>query len=198
MNRDPTMRALNDSEIIAQISLGRRELFSEIVQKYEQRIRGFCMSMLKDSALSEDAAQEVFIKAFQGLNGFRSDSSFSTWLFRIAANHCRDVLRKRARESLQSWDALLDSNHDRFEALFSEPSTALSAIEHRELVIKLLSALPDDYREIVTLREIQQLSYAEIADVLICSLDAVKSRLKRARSLLNDKLGHFLTFSSSV
>lgn len=150
---------------------------------------------LADASQAEDAAQEVFIKAYQALAKFRGNAAFSTWLYRICANHCTDLLRKSSRQKTESWDALLEKEGGKIEALFSVPPETQGA-EHRELLSRLLSCLPEKARSVLLLREIQGLSYQEIADTLECSLDAVKGLLKRARQEIEIKTRHFLKSQS--
>lgn len=138
--------------------------------------------------LADDAAQEIFVKAYQALGQFRGKSSFSTWLYRISVNHCADLLRKSARRKTESWEALLEKQGEKFESLFTT-GTGIDNSEHAELIAKFLLQLPEKSREILILREMHGLSYQELAEALTCSLDAVKARLKRARqeiSLIGD------------
>ncbi len=180
---------IEDFEIILEVLSGNREAYAEIVRRYEARVRGYCLTMLSDPTAAEDAAQEIFIKAYQALAGFRGNASFSTWLYRIAANHCTDALRKKARRKTESWEALLEKDGERIEALFSVFSDVESS-ERAELVAKLLSHLTEKSKAILTLREIHGLSYQELAETLECSLDAVKARLKRARQEAEIKWRH--------
>jgi RNA polymerase sigma-70 factor (ECF subfamily) len=151
---------------------------------------GYCFSMLANHSEAEEAAQDVFVKAYRSLGKFKGDSSFSTWLYRITANHCLDVLRKRSRRRTVSLDALLEQEGDRVQGLFSQPGTFHTRLEDRQLADKVLSTLPADYRTILTLREADGLEYQEIAGVLKCSLDAVKGRLARARKQLMENVRH--------
>jgi RNA polymerase sigma-70 factor (ECF subfamily) len=181
-----------DIEIIQEVLEGDRNAFAHIVRKYEVRVRGLCLTMFANQSLAEDAAQEVFIKVYQALSKFRQDSSFSTWLYRIAVNHCKDILRKLARAKSESWDALLEREGEKIETLFTTPPSSAGETDPSELIAKLLSHLPEKSRTILILREIQGLSYQEIAETLKCSLDSVKARLKRAREALTEKARHFI------
>ena len=160
---------------------------------YQAKVLRLCASLLSDAALAEDAAQDIFLKAYQALGSFRGEASFSTWLYRIAANHCKDLLRKRAREKTESWDALVEEQGEPLQALLAGPEDDEPAIAKTELVDRVLSHLPPDYRLILTLREVQGLSYQELADTLNCSVDAVKARLRRARQALQEHLRHFFS-----
>ncbi len=154
---------------------------------------GYCLSMLSNYTDAEEAAQDIFVKAYQSLPKFKGDSSFSTWLYRITTNHCLDILRKRNRRKNVSLEALMEQPGGQIQKVFSTPGTADSQMENRQLTDKILSTLPQDYRTILTLREADGLEYQEIADVLDCSLDAVKGRLARARKQLQENLRHFVS-----
>jgi len=148
--------------------------------------------MLQNHTEADEAAQDIFVKAYRSLPKFKGNSAFSTWLYRITTNHCLDVLRKRTRRKTYSLDALLEEEGDQVHGLFASAPQAASRMENRDLAGKILSTLPEDYRTILTLREAEGLEYQEIAEVLGCSLDAVKGRLSRARKQLQENLRHFL------
>ena len=151
---------------------------------------GLCLSLISNSTQAEDAAQEIFIKAYQSLSRFRGDSSFSTWLYRIAANHCRDLLRKKTREHSESWNDLMERYGESLEKMLVGSNPPFSR-DDADLAHRILSLLSPEYRLILSLREGQGLSYQEIAQTLECTLDAVKARLRRARCELQEKLRHF-------
>jgi len=183
---------INDLELIKIILKGDVERYGELMRLYHQKVLGYCLSMLHNRSEAEDAAQDIFTKVYHNLKKFEGNSSFSTWLYRITTNHCLDILRKRNRRRTVSLEALVESEGDRIEALFATSRTALPALESKDMTDKILSALPEDYRVILTMREAQGLEYQEIADSLECSLDAVKGRLSRARKMLAEHLQHFL------
>lgn len=173
---------IDDLEVIGRIRLGDRNAFARLVIKYEVKVRGYCFNVLSNTQDAEDAAQEIFIKSFNSLDSFRGDSSFGTWVYRIALNHCRDLLRKRKRKPTQSLDQLIENEGDRFQMLLTSQPSAADSVENRQLLSKLFAALPEQYREVLVLREVQGCSYQEISEVLECSLDAVKARIRRARA----------------
>jgi RNA polymerase sigma-70 factor (ECF subfamily) len=171
------VRALNskeqsDDELVAASLNGDKLAFAELVRRYETRIRSFCQQMLRNRALAEDVAQDTFLKAYDKLASFRNDSSFSTWLYRIASNRCIDECRKQKRRSFFG-----------LEDLREEPSAAprSEALESREQLRLILSGLSDEYRSLLLLRESEGLSYAQLAETLGCSIEAIRSKLKRAR-----------------
>lgn len=180
-----------DFQVILDVLSGNRNAYTVIVRKYEQKVRGYCRTALQDAVQADDAAQEIFLKAYQSLGSFKGNSSFSTWIYRIAFNHCTDLLRKRSRQKSESLEALIESEGEKIEIVLESPDTA-SAAEAQEITTALLAELPENYREILILREIEQLSYEEISICLEASLDTVKSRLKRARQELALKARHFL------
>ena len=185
-------RTINDKELIQKILAGQQEFYGDLVRQYHKKVMGYCLSMLSNRTEAEEAAQDVFVKAYRALERFKGDSSFSTWLYRITANHCLDVLRKRNRRKTISWEGLVEQEGEQIHRLFATSHTGESLAENRELIDKILATLPSDYRTILTLRESNGLEYQEIAEVLGCSLDAVKGRLARARKQLQVNLRHFL------
>jgi RNA polymerase sigma-70 factor (ECF subfamily) len=184
-----SMEGLPDREIIERVRAGHRDEFAELVRRHHARVLGLCVSMLGDEALAEDAAQEAFLKAYASLEGFRSDASFSTWLYRIAANRCLDLRRLRSRRPAESLDALVEQESPRLRSLLGDPGRGKAA-EAADLVRRVLDALPEDYRLILTLREMQGLDYKELMEALDCSMDSVKARLRRARLSFQEKLRH--------
>ena len=163
-----------------------------MVRAHQARILRLCASLLGDPTLAEDAAQETFLKAYGGSRSFRGQSSVGTWLYRIASNHCLDLLRKRRRERTQSWEALIEESGEELHRLLAPSSDPKTAAADTELVERALAHLTPEYRLILTLREIEGLSYQELTVALACSLDAVKARLRRARQDLLEHLRHFL------
>jgi len=186
------LESTNDIEIISKVLSGERNAYAAIVRKYQDRVLRLCVSLLANPQRAEEAAQETFLKAYQSLNKFRGSSSFATWIYRIAYHHCLDVLRKESREKTESWDALLEKDGGRIERLFADPGGPGAAKDSHEFVTEVLSRLSSEYRTVLILREVQNLSYLEISETMDCSVDSVKARLRRARSELEEKLRHFL------
>jgi RNA polymerase sigma-70 factor (ECF subfamily) len=180
----------DDLDIVLEVLAGNINAFAKIIRKYETRVRGHCLAMLSNTTYAEDAAQEVFIKAYQSLGQFRGNSSFSTWLYRITANRCLDILRKKARKQTESWDALLEKEGSKIESMLVSQPAEESSAEQIELMAKILVHLSEKDRAMLLLREMQGLSYQELADTLGCSIDSVKARLRRARQEISEKLRH--------
>jgi RNA polymerase sigma-70 factor (ECF subfamily) len=144
--------------------------------------------MLSNHTDAEEAAQDIFVKGYLSLRQFKGDCSFSTWLYRITANHCLDILRKRIRRKNVSLEALVEKAGSQVEKFFAVSSPADIRLENRQLVEKILSSLSEEHRRILVLKESLGLEYQEIADVLGCSLNSVKGRLARARRQLRENL----------
>ena len=174
---------------------GDREAYAELVRRHQSRVVALCLSLLANSAEAEDAAQEVFVKAFLSIHRYGRDVSFLAWLSRIASNHCLDVLRKRKRHRTDSLDGLLAQQADA-GGVSPEPGRLdpdnVENDEKTTLALRALAQLPADYRQVLMLRELNELSYEEIAAAMNCSLEAVRARLRRARLELQEKARHFL------
>ena len=179
--------SIDEQDLIEKVLSGDTDAYAQIVRSHQAKVLGLCTSLLGDAHQGEDAAQEIFIKVYQALRSFQGNSKFSTWLYRISANHCKDLLRKRSRQKTESLDALIEKSGDQVQNLWEPSFDPRNAADASHLLEKLLSILSADERLILTLREVQGLSYLEIAETLKCSLDAVKSRLRRARETLEEK-----------
>jgi len=165
---------------------GDRLAFNHIVEEYQQPIYNLCYRMLENGDEAEDAAQEVFTRAYFKLDSYVETHEFSTWLFSIAAHYCIDRLRKR-RFQLVSWDDLapwhLFPDQDA-----PQPESVLLEAEAVREVRNLLDALPSDYRAIIILKYWHTLSYQEIAETLEMTVSAVKSKLFRARKMMATRI----------
>lgn len=173
---------------------GDQAAFGQLVIKYQKRVYALTVRMCPTPELAEEAAQETFLSAWQGLPFFRGDSAFSTWLYRLASNACVDLLRKEGRHQGPS----LDDEAVSAEVPDTRP-TPEAAAEQKELRAQIeagLRTLSPEHREVLILREIQQLSYGEIADALSLDLGTVKSRISRGRRQLRNFLMEQGNFSA--
>lgn len=185
----------SDNDLIERVLGGSSGDYAELIRRHHARVHGLCASMVGSSA-ADDAAQEVFLKAYDRLKDFRRDCAFSTWLYRVASNHCLDLLRRETRRRSESLEALAEREGSRLQALLAEPASAERALEDAELVRAVLARLPEDYRVILTLRELEGLEYTELMKALDCSMDSVKAKLQRARRSFRDALRHILPAES--
>lgn len=180
---------------------GDQDAFELLVHQYEKRVFALTVRMCGNPDDAAEAAQEAFLSAWQGLPFFRGDSSFSTWLYRLASNACVDLLRREGRRRSQAGPSL-DDEELNLDLPTSAPSPheQVERQELREEIEKGLAALSPAYREVLVLREIHQLSYDEISQVLQLDVGTVKSRINRGRKQLRNFLllsGNFSGFSAS-
>ena len=180
-----------DGELARRASKGDDGAFAELVRRHAPRVRALCKATLGGPGEAEDAAQESFLKAHRALGRFTGEASFATWLHRIAVNHCLDILRSAVRRRSDSLDAMLEADASALGRALAEPSSA-QALEDRDTIARLLSRLPPEQRLALTLREMEGLSYEEIAVSMSCSVDSVKARLRRARAELLEMARHFV------
>ena len=166
---------------LAQAKRGDQEAFGCLIRAYEKRVFALTRRLCADPSDAEEAAQDAFLAVWQGLPSFRGEARFSTWLYRLTVNACTDILRRRQRRSGR------DEPLDRAEALPDRAPSPQEAAERKELRSAIeagLRQLPEEYRTALVLREIQQLSYEEIAQATGAKPGTIKSRISRGRGLL--------------
>ena len=189
--------------IVQRVLEGDTNAFEELVLEYEKKVYNVALRMLNNREDAADMTQEAFIKAYNSLSGFRGDSKFSVWLTRIVSNLCLDFLRSRNRRPTVSLSMEDEDGEDvqlDIADTSQSPEQLLERSLTRESVRRGLQSLPEDYREILLLREIQGLSYDEIAAALDIEVGTVKSRIFRGRKKLCDYLikdGNIPEFVSS-
>lgn len=175
---------------------GDQKAYELLVIKYQRRIERLIGRMVRDSDLVEDIAQETFIRAYRALSQFRGEAQFYTWLYRIAVNTAKKALVDLKRDPLVSETTLRGGGDEEDETSSVEneltsaetPETVLAAKEIAAAVNSAMEALPDELRQAVTLREIDGLSYEEIAEVMNCPIGTVRSRIFRAREAISAKV----------
>jgi RNA polymerase sigma-70 factor (ECF subfamily) len=172
----------DEADLLARVRKGDLAAFNLLVEHYQTAVFNLCLRMLSTAETAEDATQEAFIAAYRHLDKFRG-GSFRSWLFRIAANACYDELRRRKARATSSLDEPAGEGERRFDAPDPSPSPGDRAeqAELRDMLARALDAIPADQRLAVTLCDVQGLGYAEIAEVMRCSLGTVKSRIARGR-----------------
>lgn len=184
-----------DAEVITAVRNGDKEEFSILVRRYQDRIIAFCLSMLAEREAARDAAQEIFIKAFKGLDNFQGDASFATWFYKIAYNHCCTLLKYKKNARTESLDGMTEQEREAAEKrLYTEKP---AGEDTSQLTAEALRSLPAGYRAAISLR-LQGADYQTIATGLGVSVDSVKAKLRRARILLRARLRHFLPDSQST
>ena len=176
-----------EAQIVERVLSGDVNAFETLVLEYEKSVYGITQRMTGNAEDAADMTQETFIKAYNSLSNFRGDSKFSVWLYRIATNVCLDFLRSKNRKPTVSLSVEDDEGEESQMDIADEsqsPETLLERGLTRDAVRRGLKALNDEYRQILLLREIQGLSYEEIAQALNLEVGTVKSRIFRARKKL--------------
>jgi len=186
-------KVARERELIERVLAGEKDLFCELIRPCERGVFLAAASILGNDADAEDAAQEAFMKAYRNLDRFRQESKFSTWLIQIAINNARMKLRKDRRYLYASIDAGEETTEgDYIPTDLADwrkiPSEALEQSELREALNKALNSLPEKYRIVIILRDVQQMSIAETAKALGISEENVKTRTSRARLQMRDRL----------
>ncbi|GMR03642.1 MAG: RNA polymerase sigma factor RpoE [Gammaproteobacteria bacterium] len=189
-SRDMSERSV-DQKLVVRVQKGDKTAFDLLVRKYQHKVSNLVARYVRDRGEVEDVAQEAFIKAYRAIGGFRGDSAFYTWLYRITVNTAKNYLDSQGRrppssdvelngaELIESGEALRDQATPEHSILTKE----IAATVHR-----VIEALPVDLRAAITLREIEGLSYEEIAQVMDCPIGTVRSRIFRARDAIDKEL----------
>ncbi len=185
-----------DALLIERVKQGDQRAFEMLVVKYQRRIERLIGRMVRDTDLVQDIAQETFIRAYRAIPQFRGESAFYTWLYRIAVNTAKKALVDLKRDPLITETALASSASDDDETSRVEneltdgetPEAVLASKEIAATVNAAIEALSEDLRQAVTLRELEGLSYEEIAEVMNCPIGTVRSRIFRAREAIATRL----------
>lgn len=187
-----TVNSSDESRLVERARRGDVAAFEALISQHEKRIYGLAYRLTGNHEDASDMAQEAFVRAYTSLGEFRGDSSFSTWLHRIVYNACRDELRRRQRQRVSFLDEPMDKEDGELARQWADPGDGPEqALERRELqrlVREAVLGLDEDHRDILILRDFQDLTYEQIRDVLGVSLGTVKSRLNRARAALKEAL----------
>ena len=179
----------SDDDLVRRFKGGDQQAFSELVRRYQDRVFTLCLRWLSDRQAAEDMAQEVFLALYRSLPDFRGDAKLSTWIFRVTVNHCKNRRLYRHRRAHDRHEPLEGNNADDGPARqFADegPGTdhALHRSEAEQVLSEALSKLDDNHRSILVLRDIEDLPYEEISEILSLPRGTVKSRLHRARAEL--------------
>ena len=180
-----------DQALVEQVQRGEKQAFDVLVLKYQNKIIQLVHRYVHDSDEARDVAQEAFIKAYRAIGRFRGDSAFYTWLYRIAINTAKNYLvasgRRPPRSDIDAQDA---EQYDGATGLreYATPERLLLKDEIQEAIAAAIDELPDDLRTAITLRELEGLSYEEIAQTMDCPIGTVRSRIFRARDAIDTRL----------
>ena len=181
----------SEKALVQQAKAGDQNAFAQLVTAYESKIYNLALRYLGNREDAMDASQEVFLRVYRFLPGFQEESGFSTWIYRIGVNVCKDMLAKRGRRNEQPLEVPDEENESRTIEVADrryEPEHIMEGVELRTVLADAISSLPEQQREMIVLRDIQGLTYDEIANVLSLESGTVKSRISRARENLRKKL----------
>ncbi|MDX2086614.1 MAG: sigma-70 family RNA polymerase sigma factor [Kofleriaceae bacterium] len=168
--------------------------FRELLESHRDRVFNITYRMLGNRAEAEDVAQEVFIAVFKNIDDFREESKFSTWLYRVTVNHCKNRIKYLARRHDRDRDELDETSHQANGAIngtpvrAAQPDRALANAQMEKLLQEAIAALDEDQREVIILRDVEDLSIEEICEITKLPDGTVKSRLHRARLVLRKKM----------
>lgn len=183
--------AWNERKLVRRLRARDEDAFTELVRSYQHKVFNVVFRIVGDRSEAEEVSQEVFVTVFKHIDGFRGDAKFSTWLYRIATNHARNRVKYLARRSQRAHQALEDTNDGALNdgavgERVANPHEVAIGKELEEIVRDGLASLNEMHRTIVVLRDIEHLSYTEIAEVVELAEGTVKSRLFRARAALKE------------
>ena len=180
---------LDDDALADRARNGELDAFNLLVRRYQRRVFGLCLGMLRSPAAAEDAAQDAMLAAWRALHSYRG-GNFAAWLMRIASNRCRDELRRRKRRPSTSLDLLVEEHGDAWSPPDEGRSPELAALdaETGRVLLVALEQLPEEQRQVVLLSDVQGLAYREIAEAMDSSIGTVKSRLNRGRARMRQLL----------
>lgn len=190
-----------DQELVERAQRGDKRAFGLLVEKYQRKLGRLLSRMIRDQAEVEDVVQEAFIKAYRALPNFRGDSAFYTWLYRIGINTAKNHLVAMGRRPHVANDIEID-DAENFEdgddlRTIATPETELMGKQVAQTVNETVASLPEELRTAITLREIEGLSYEEIATLMDCPIGTVRSRIFRARETIAEKLRPLLGTSEN-
>lgn len=181
-----------DQQLVERVQRGDKQAFGLLVSKYQRKLARLLSRMIRDAAEVEDVTQEAFIKAYRALPSFRGDSAFYTWLYRIGINTAKNYLVSQGRRAptstgVDSDDAESMEDGDLLRHV-DTPERLMMTRQIGETVNSAMDALPEELRTAIVLREIEGLSYEEIATVMDCPIGTVRSRIFRAREAISERL----------
>ena len=175
----------SEKSLINLVKKGDKKAYEVLVLQYQDRLVFSVYKFLKDYELAQDIAQEAFVKAFKNIEKFRGDSSFYTWIYRIAINTAKNFLSTKSRKSEIYDDEIMELKLSESAVTSENPENILEAEELRSLMMDAIQGLPDDIRTTLSLREFDGLSYEEIAEVQNCPIGTVRSRIHKGREILD-------------
>jgi len=182
---------LTDEELIRRFQAGDEAAFEEIVYRYSDRLMNFAYRFVLNREESEDIVQDTFLKVYQNRHAYREIAKFSTWIYTITGNLAKTVLRKRRNRKLFFFSKLGPEDKDMdFPSKDRKPENKIEGQFDERIIQRAIKKLPEHFRTAIILRDIQELSYEEISNIINAPLGTVKSRINRARLRLQEELKH--------
>lgn len=194
---------MNDIErlLIKKSKSGDVEAFEQLIFDYQKKAYNIALRIMGNQEDAKDMCQEAFIRIYKSIEGFKEQSSFSTWMYRIITNVCLDEIRRKKKNDTVSMDSTFETQDGEmhFEVASEDdtPEEAYIRSEKKRAILKAINELNEEYKTAIVLRDIQGFSYEEIANILCCSIGTVKSRINRGRNILKDKLRTLLELSNT-
>jgi RNA polymerase sigma-70 factor, ECF subfamily len=189
---------LRERMLIRRLQQRDEKAFEEVVRRYQHKVYNLVYRMLGNREEAEDIAQEVFVTVFKSIDSFRGEAKFSTWLYRIAANHCKNRMKYLGRRNYKSTSELDEATerelhqNGTIRSHNDAPDTVLEGLQLERIVQDGIATLEEEHRELIVLRDVEDLSYEEIGSITGLADGTVKSRLHRARMALKDYMAKLL------
>lgn len=180
-----------DQELVERVQQGDRAAFDLLVRKYQHKVIKLVSRYVRDSSEALDVAQEAFIKAYRAISSFRGESAFYTWLYRIAINTAKNYLVAKSRQPVNKESEVGDPDQFDLASQLTDidtPEGLILSEEIRQTILQAIEQLPEDLRTAIILRELEGMSYEEIAQAMDCPVGTVRSRLFRARESIDNEL----------
>jgi len=181
---------LDENKLISRASGGDPSAFNQLMGMHEKRMYAVALRMCGNREDAQDCLQEAMLRVYRAIGGFKGQSSFGTWVYRITMNTCLDELRRKKNKQNVSFDNLLDQGWSPADDSAS-PEKKVMQIEMRKSISTSIQELPEDMRSAIIMRDIHGYSYDEIADILGVNVGTIKSRISRGREKLREKLSNF-------
>ena len=189
------MPPVDEATLIERVKNGDQQAFEDLVSRYENKVYRLAIKLTRNETLAEEVMQEVFLKIYEKIGTFRGESALSSWIYRIAANACFAKLNLEKRHQHADLDETMPQAEialqERQDSTQESPDRPLLTNEALSVISRAIERLPEDFRVVLTLRDVEGMSNEEVARILELSVPAVKSRLHRARLLLRKRLARY-------
>ena len=179
------------TELVKALRKGDSQSFNRLVMLYQSNIYNLALNYLKVPEEAKDITQDIFVTVYRSLSTLRDDSKFSAWLYQIATNHCRNRLKKLQKRGFFTSRSIDDPDHPIYLSNDDSPEKQIEQEDRSRIVRTAIAAMPETEKEVLIMRDLQEMTYEEISEVLGVPLGTVKSKLNRARNALKNKIKYF-------